>query len=59
MVEESRYEDGGALVINPSTLLARVIVRQIIEAGVTDVVISPDHEMRLFRWHFTKPVLKV
>ncbi|CAN2220156.1 MenD 2-succinyl-6-hydroxy-2,4-cyclohexadiene-1-carboxylate synthase [Candidatus Nanopelagicaceae bacterium] len=28
-------------MINPSTLLARVIVRQIIEAGVTDVVISP------------------
>lgn len=41
MVEESSYEDSGALVINPSTLLARVIVRQIIEAGVTDVVISP------------------
>ena len=41
MVEESRYEDGGAIVINPSTLLARVIVRQIIEAGITDVVISP------------------
>ncbi len=41
MVEESGYEDGGALVINPSTLLARVIVRQIVEAGVTDVVISP------------------
>jgi len=41
MVEESRYEDSGARVINPSTLLARVIVRQIIEAGVTDVVISP------------------
>jgi len=41
MVEESRYEDGGALVVNPSTLLARVIVRQIIEAGVKDVVISP------------------
>ena len=41
MVEESRYEDSGALVINPSTLLARVIVRQIIEAGVKDVVISP------------------
>jgi 2-succinyl-5-enolpyruvyl-6-hydroxy-3-cyclohexene-1-carboxylate synthase len=41
MVEESRYEDCGALVINPSTLLARVIVRQIVEAGVTDVVISP------------------
>ena len=41
MVEESRYEDCGALGMNPSTLLARVIVRQIIEAGVTDVVISP------------------
>jgi len=41
MVEESRYEDSGAPVINPSTLLARVIVRQIIEAGVNDVVISP------------------
>jgi len=41
MVEESRYEDSGALVVNPSTLLARVIVRQIIEAGVKDVVISP------------------
>lgn len=41
MVEESSYEDCGALVINSSTLLARVIVRQIIEAGVTDVVISP------------------
>jgi 2-succinyl-5-enolpyruvyl-6-hydroxy-3-cyclohexene-1-carboxylate synthase len=41
MVEESRYEDGGAPVINPSTLLARVIVRQIVEAGITDVVISP------------------
>ena len=27
--------------MNPSTLLARVIVRQILEAGVTDVVISP------------------
>ena len=41
MVEESCHEDRGALVINPSTLLARVIVRQILEAGVTDVVISP------------------
>jgi 2-succinyl-5-enolpyruvyl-6-hydroxy-3-cyclohexene-1-carboxylate synthase len=41
MVEESRHEDCGALVVNPSTLLARVIVRQIIEAGITDVVISP------------------
>ena len=41
MVEESRYEDSGAPVINPSTLLARVIVRQIVVAGITDVVISP------------------
>ena len=41
MVEESCHEDRGALVINPSTLLARMIVRQILEAGVTDVVISP------------------
>ncbi len=41
MVEESHYEDGGAIVINESTKLARVIVRQILEAGVTDVVISP------------------
>ncbi len=41
MVEESRHEDSGAPVINPSTLLARVIVRQIVEAGITDVVISP------------------
>ena len=41
MVEESRHENSGAPVINPSTLLARVIVRQIIEAGVKDVVISP------------------
>ena len=41
MVEESRYEDSGVPVINPSTLLARVIVRQIVEAGITDVVISP------------------
>jgi 2-succinyl-5-enolpyruvyl-6-hydroxy-3-cyclohexene-1-carboxylate synthase len=41
MVEESHYEDSGAHVINESTKLARVIVRQILEAGVTDVVISP------------------
>ena len=41
MVEESHYEDSGATVINESTKLARVIVRQILEAGVTDVVISP------------------
>ena len=41
MVEESGYEDGRALVMNSSTQLARVIVRQILEAGVKDVVVSP------------------
>jgi len=41
MVEESSNEDCGALGMNPSTQLARVIVRQIIEAGITDAVISP------------------
>jgi 2-succinyl-5-enolpyruvyl-6-hydroxy-3-cyclohexene-1-carboxylate synthase len=41
MVEESHYENSGAFMINNSTSLARVIVRQIIESGVTDVVISP------------------
>jgi len=41
MVEESHYENGRAIVSNNSTMLARVIVRQIIEAGITDVVISP------------------
>ena len=41
MVEESRYEDCGALGMNTSTSLARVLVRQMIEAGITDAVISP------------------
>ena len=41
MVEESGHEDCRALVMNSSTQLARVIVRQILEAGVKDVVISP------------------
>lgn len=41
MVEESSHEDCRVNCMNNSTLLARVIVRQIIEAGVTDVVISP------------------
>lgn len=41
MVEESSYEIGGVSWMNDSTKLARVIVRQIIEAGITDVVISP------------------
>jgi 2-succinyl-5-enolpyruvyl-6-hydroxy-3-cyclohexene-1-carboxylate synthase len=41
MVEESDYENSGAFEVNNSTSLARVIVRQIIEAGISDVVISP------------------
>jgi len=41
MVEESHYEDCGVFGMNSSTQLARVIVRQIIEAGITDAVISP------------------
>jgi 2-succinyl-5-enolpyruvyl-6-hydroxy-3-cyclohexene-1-carboxylate synthase len=41
MVEESGYEDCRALVMNSSTQLARVVVRQILEAGVKDIVISP------------------
>jgi len=40
-VEESRYEDLGVNRMSQSTRLAQVIVRQIIEAGVKDVVISP------------------
>ena len=41
MVEESCHEDCGALGMNTSTSLARVLVRQMIEAGITDFVISP------------------
>ncbi len=41
MVEESDYENRGAVEVNNSTSLARVVVRQIIESGITDVVISP------------------
>jgi 2-succinyl-5-enolpyruvyl-6-hydroxy-3-cyclohexene-1-carboxylate synthase len=41
MVEESNHENCGAAEVNISTSLARVVVRQIIEAGITDVVISP------------------
>lgn len=43
MVEESGYamrQNSGSLM-NTSTTLARTIVRQILEAGITDVVISP------------------
>ena len=41
MVEESHYENSGVFEMNNSTSLARVIVRQLIEAGISDVVISP------------------
>ena len=41
MVEESDHEMCGATEVNNSTSLARIVVRQIIESGVTDVVISP------------------
>ena len=41
MVGGSGYEDVGRDSMSTSTRLARVIVRQIIEAGITDVVISP------------------
>lgn len=41
MVEESRYAMRGASFMNTSTTLARTIVRQILEAGITDVVVSP------------------
>lgn len=41
MVEESSHEDVGVDFVSTSTRLARVIVRQILEAGITDAVISP------------------
>ena len=41
MVEESHHESRSVTVMSEATSLARVIVRQIIEAGIKDVVISP------------------
>jgi 2-succinyl-5-enolpyruvyl-6-hydroxy-3-cyclohexene-1-carboxylate synthase len=41
MVARSPHEDLGRDRMNQATRLARVIVRQIIEAGITDAVISP------------------
>lgn len=41
MVAESRHAMCGVIEMNTSTTLARTIVRQILEAGITDVVISP------------------
>lgn len=41
MVARSSHEDMGTDRMNQATQLARVIVRQILEAGITDAVISP------------------
>ena len=41
MVARSGNEDLGTHLMSQSTRLARVIVRQILEAGITDAVISP------------------
>jgi 2-succinyl-5-enolpyruvyl-6-hydroxy-3-cyclohexene-1-carboxylate synthase len=41
MVAESRYAMRRVTFMNTSTTLARTIVRQIIESGIKDVVISP------------------
>ena len=41
MVEESHYESGSVTYMSEATILARVIVRQILEAGITDAVLSP------------------
>jgi len=41
MVEESHHESREVNRMSESTTLARVIVRQILESGITDVVLSP------------------
>ncbi len=41
MVEESHHESWEVTCMSEATTLARVIVRQIIESGIKDVVISP------------------
>ena len=41
MVARSPHEDLGANRMSQATRLARVIIRQILEAGITDAVISP------------------
>ncbi|MEN9380236.1 MAG: hypothetical protein RIR99_70 [Actinomycetota bacterium] len=41
MVEESHHESRSVVVMSEATTLARVIVRQIIEAGITEAVLSP------------------
>ena len=41
MVEESRHESREVTCMSEATTLARVIVRQIVEAGITDAVLAP------------------
>ena len=41
MVEESHHESREVTYMSEATTLARVIVRQIIESGITDAVLSP------------------
>jgi 2-succinyl-5-enolpyruvyl-6-hydroxy-3-cyclohexene-1-carboxylate synthase len=41
MVEESHHESRGVTYMSEASTLARVIVRQIIESGITDAVLSP------------------
>jgi 2-succinyl-5-enolpyruvyl-6-hydroxy-3-cyclohexene-1-carboxylate synthase len=41
MVARSPHEDLGVNRMNQATQLARVIIRQILEAGITDAVLSP------------------
>ena len=41
MVEESHHESREATCMNEATTLARVIVRQIVQAGITDAVLAP------------------
>ena len=41
MVEESHHESREVTCMSEATTLARVIVRQIIESGITDAVLSP------------------
>ena len=41
MVEESHHESWEVTYMSEATTLARVIVRQIVQAGITDAVLSP------------------
>ena len=41
MVEESHYESREVTCMSEATTLARVIVRQIVQAGITDAVLAP------------------